>query len=298
MRFLSTKLEIWKVRARDAKRTVRTFFRNPLSIAGLIIACGFFILGFIAPYITPYPDDVTGAIHTKQRLQAPSREHLFGTDDVGRDVYSRVIYGTRISLQIALVIVGVATCIGVPLGLMAGFSGGVIEEVIMRFTDIFLAVPGIVLAVTIVSALGPGIINVMIALSIVWWPGYVRLVRGQAKALREEVFVEASTAIGSSRARIMFRHILPNCFSVITVKMSMDMGMAILSAAGLGFIGIGAQPPSPEWGAMISGGRWYLPTWWWYAVFPGLAIWLTVLGFNLLGDGLRDVFDPKQRGRY
>jgi len=295
---VSAKIEEWKVRFREAKRTARAFFRSPLSTIGLCIALVFFVISIIAPYIAPYPDDITGSIHTREKLKPPSSEHLFGTDDVGRDVFSRVLYGTRISLQIALVIIGVGACIGVPLGLLAGFSGGVVEEVIMRLTDIFLAVPGIVLAVTIVSALGPGIINTMVALSLVWWPGYVRLVHGKAKSLREETFVEASQAIGSSRPRIIFKHILPNCISIIIVKASMDVGMAILSAAGLGFIGIGAQPPSPEWGAMISGGRWYLPTWWWYAVFPGLAIWLTVLGFNLLGDGLRDVLDPRQKGRY
>jgi len=294
----STRFEEWKARFNEGKRSARAFFRSPLSTMGLSIALIFFLISIIAPYITPYPEDVTGSVHTRERLKPPSSEHLFGTDDVGRDIFSRVLCGTRISLEIALVIIGVAVVIGVPLGLLAGFYGGAVEETIMRLTDIFLAVPGIVLAVTIVSALGPGIINTMIAISLVWWPGYVRLVHGKTKALREETFVEASRAIGASRLRIIFSHILPNCSSIIVIKASMDVGMAILHAAGLGFIGIGTQPPTPEWGAMISGGRWYLPTWWWYAVFPGLAIWLTVLGFNLLGDGLRDVLDPKQRGRY
>jgi len=163
-------------------------------------------------------------------------------------------------------------------------------------TDVFLAVPALVLAVAVVSALGPGILNAILAIALVWWPGYVRLVQGKALAISQESFVEAARAVGVGRVRIAFVHLLPNCLSPILVKASMDMGTAILTAASLGFIGLGAQPPFPEWGAMISHGRNYLPTWWWYSAFPGLAIYLTVLGFNLLGDGLRDVLDPKSRG--
>ena len=269
------------------------FIRNPLSIVGLLIALVFLIIAGISPFIIPYPEDLTGAVHTGIRLQPPGPGHLFGTDHMGRDIFSRVIGGTRVSLQIALIIIIVATIIGVPLGLVAGYMGGWLEEVIMRLTDIFLAVPGIVLAIAIVASLGPGIGNSMLALSIVWWPGYVRLVHGRSKAISENTYVEASRAIGAGKTRIIFTHILPNTASPIIVKMSMDVGMAILTAASLGFIGIGAQPPTPEWGAMISEGRGYLPTWWWSAVFPGLAIWFTVLGFNLLGDGLRDALAPR-----
>jgi len=236
-----------------------------------------------------------GGIRVKYRHLPPSVQHPFGTDEVGRDLFSRVIYGTRISLQIGTIVIGIGAGIGVPLGLIAGFFGGWIEQVIMRVTDIFLAVPGILLAIAIVSVLGPGITNAMIALSLVWWQGYVRLVYGKVKAIREESYVEAGRAIGLSPWRIMFRHILPNCLSPLLVKASMDMGMAILHAAGLGFIGIGAQPPLPEWGAIISEGRRYLSVAWWHATFPGLAIWLTVLGFNFLGDALRDALDPKMR---
>lgn len=269
------------------------FLRNPLSIVGLLIAVAFLVIAGISPFIIPYPEDLTGAVHTGSRLQPPGPDHLFGTDHMGRDIFSRVIGGTRVSLQIALIIIVVATLIGVPLGLVAGYMGNWFEEVIMRFTDIFLAVPGIVLAIAIVASLGPGIANSMLALSIVWWPGYVRLVHGRSKAISENTYVEASKAIGAGNTRIIFTHILPNTASPIIVKMSMDVGMAILTAASLGFIGIGAQPPTPEWGAMISEGRGYLPTWWWSAVFPGLAIWFTVLGFNLLGDGLRDALAPR-----
>jgi peptide/nickel transport system permease protein len=168
----------------------------------------------------------------------------------------------------------------------------------MRITDIFLSIPGLLLALAIIGALGPGITNSMIALSLVWWPGYVRLVQGKTLSLKEEAFIEAAHSVGAGKTRIIFLHILPNCTSPIIVKASMDMGMAILAAAGLGFVGVGAQPPAPEWGAMISAARNYLPNWWWYAVFPGLAIFITVLGFNLLGDGLRDILDPQSRGYY
>src|SRR5436190_923472 len=198
-------------------------------------------------------------------------------------------------LVLVLAFLVVAAAIGVPLGVLAGYAGGALGEVIMRGTDVFLSVPALVLALAVVGALGPGIVNAMLALSLVWWPGYVRLVHGKTLALKEETFVEAAHAVGTGRLRIVFVHILPNCVSPLVVKASMDMGTAILAAAGLGFIGLGAQPPYPEWGAMISIGRNYLPTWWWYSAFPGLGIYLTVLGFNLLGDGLRDVLDRDVR---
>ncbi len=256
-----------------------------------------FLLGaLLAPLVVPYPEDAIGRINMKQKLKPPSTMHYLGTDEVGRDVYTRVLLGTRVSLKIGLIIVIVASGIGVPLGIIAGYVGGWVNEVIMRFTDIFLSIPGIVLAVAIIGALGPGITNSMIALSLVWWPGYVRLIQGKTLSLKEETFVEAARSLGIGTPRILFGHILPNCTSPLLVKMSMDMGMAILAAAGLGFIGVGAQPPTPEWGAMVSEGRKYLPVWWWYATFPGLAIFITVLGFNLLGDGLRDILDPQSRG--
>ena len=246
--------------------------------------------------IITYPGDIKGTLHMDQKLTPPSSKYPFGTDEVGRDIYSRVIMGTRLSFQIGLIIIFIAMGIGVPLGVIAGYAGGWLNEIIMRVTDIFLSVPGLLLALAIVGALGPGIKNAMLALSIVWWPGYVRLVQGKTLSLREESFVEAAKSIGASRLRIIFSHILPNCTSPIIVKASMDMGMAILFAANLGFIGVGARPPEPEWGAMISSGRNYLPDHWWMATFPGLAILITVLGFNLLGDGLRDVLDPQSRG--
>jgi peptide/nickel transport system permease protein len=281
--------------ARELRRYVRAYTRSASSMAGLVIVALFVLVTAIGPWIVPYPEDARGAVHLERKLQAPSAVHWFGTDEVGNDVYTRVVLGARVSLQIGLIITVVATLIGVPLGVVAGQAGGRIGEVIMRVTDVFLSVPALVLALAVVGALGPGIVNAMIALSLVWWPGYVRLVQAKTLALAQETFVEAARAGGAGRLRIVLVHLLPNCVSPIVVKASMDMGAAILAAASLGFIGLGAQPPYPEWGAMISHGRNYLPTWWWYSAFPGLAIYLTVLGFNLMGDGLRDLLDPKSR---
>jgi peptide/nickel transport system permease protein len=282
--------------ARELGRHARVFARSPSSVAGLGLVLACLATAAAGPWIVPYPDDARGAVHLERKLLPPSAAHWFGTDEVGNDVYTRVILGARVSLEIGLVITVLAALVGVPLGITAGYLGGLIGEVIMRLTDLFLSIPSLVLALAVVGALGPGTFNAVIAIALVWWPGYVRLVQGKTLALKGEVYVEAARAVGTGKARIVFAHILPNCLSPILVKASMDMGMAILTAASLGFIGLGAQPPDPEWGAMISYGRNYLPTWWWYSAFPGLFIYLTVLGFNLLGDGLRDLLDPKSQG--
>ncbi len=279
----------------ELQRSGYAVFRNPLSIVGLAMVGLFLLVALAGPWIVPYPEDAVGATHLAKKLTAPNAQHWFGTDEVGRDIFTLVVLGTRLTLRISLIVVGVAMLIGIPLGVLAGYLGGWLGEVVMRVTDIFLAVPGLILAIAIVASLGPGITNAMIALSLVWWPGYVRLVQGKTLSLKTESFIEAARGVGSSRWRIASGEILPNLASPILVKASMDMGLAILAAAGLGFIGIGAQPPTPEWGAMISAGRNYLPDRWWYATFPGGAIFLTVLGWNLLGDGLRDVLDPRSR---
>ena len=281
-------IRIWRLYA-------RTLSRNTSAMLGVGLVLVFFLAAVLGPWFVPYPEDITGAVNLDIKLQPPSVKHWFGTDEVGRDVFSRVVIGTQLTLKIALIIVGVATLIGVPLGIIAGYVGGVVQEVIMRVTDVFLGVPGLILAIAIVGALGPGIVNAMLALSLVWWPGYVRLVQAKTLSLKNENFVEAARSLGAGPLRIVFVHILPNCTSPIIVKASMDMGMAILGAAALGFLGLGAQPPEPEWGAMISNARKYMPDWWWYSVFPGMAIFITVLGFNLFGDGLRDVLDPSHR---
>jgi peptide/nickel transport system permease protein len=287
----------WRERHQSSIRQLRlyihTFSRNGSAMLGLGIVVAFLVIAAIGPWIVPYPEDALGSVHLDIKLLGPSAEHWFGTDEVGNDVYTRVIIGARVSLQIGLIITGIAMLIGVPLGMIAGFVGGWTGEFIMRLTDVFLAVPGIILAIAIVGALGPGIQNAMLALSLVWWPGYVRLMQAKTLSLKNSIYVDAARSMGASNFRIVFVHILPNCSSPIVVKASMDMGMAILGAASLGFLGLGAQPPFPEWGAMISVGRNYLPDWWWYSFFPGLFIFLTVLGFNLMGDGLRDILDPR-----
>ncbi len=272
---------------------VWTFSASASAILGLALVLAFLLLAAFGPLIVPFPRDATGAIHLTQRLLPPSGTHWFGTDEMGDDILSRVVLGTRTSLWVGLSITAIAALIGVPLGIAAGYLGGPVRGVIMRITDVCLAVPGLVLALAIVAALGAGVMHGVVALALVWWPGYVRLIEAKALTLRSEPFVEASRTMGAGHGWILLRHILPNCLSPLVVKASMDIGLAILAVASLGFIGLGAQPPAPEWGAMISVARSYMPQWWWYSVFPGLFIFLTVLGFNLFGDGLRDLLDPR-----
>lgn len=278
------------MRAGLAIHLVRRSFGTML---GLVLVAMIVALALAGPFIVPYPDDVLGAVNLTNKLQPPSAAHWFGTDEVGNDILTRVIIGARLSLLVGIAIPLAAALIGVPLGILAGTAGGPLREAIMRLTDLFLSVPGLVLAIALVAALGPGIGNAMIALILVWWPGYVRLAESKALSIREEPYIEAARVAGASRARILRRHVLPNSISPLIVKMSMDIGQAILAVASLGFIGLGAKPPTPEWGAMISIARGYLPEWWWYAMAPGVFIYLAVLGFNLLGDGLRDILDPR-----
>lgn len=279
-------------RKRRLRFVVWTFRGSASGLLGLALVTLFLLLAALGPMIAPYPADATGAMHLAQRLQPPSAAHWFGTDEMGCDILSRVVIGTRTSLWVGLVITLVASLIGVPLGIAAGYLGGPLRAVIMRVTDVFLSVPGLVLALAIVAALGPGVMHGVVALSLVWWPGYVRLIEAKALTLRGEPYVEAARTMGASHGFVLIRHILPNCVSPLIVKASMDMGLAILAVASLGFIGLGAKPPAPEWGAMVSVARSYMPDWWWYSFFPGLFIFLTVLGFNLFGDGLRDMLDP------
>ncbi len=269
------------------------FRRSFASSLGLGLVAAIVLLALVGPWIVPYPDDVAGGVNLTGKLQSPSAAHWFGTDEVGNDIFTRVIIGARLSLLVGIGITLAAAAIGVPLGILAGTAGGKVREAIMRVTDLFLSVPGLVLAIALVAALGPGIVNAMIALVLVWWPGYVRLAESKALSIRGEPFIEAARVAGAPGLRILWRHVLPNSLSPIIVKMSMDIGQAILAVASLGFIGLGAKPPTPEWGAMISIARGYLPDWWWYAICPGAFIYASVLGFNLLGDGLRDILDPR-----
>ena len=276
-------------------RGVYRFRSNTLSMLGLIMLIFILLVAIFAPIIAPYPEDATGKTRVMSRLQPPSAEFAFGTDKIGRDIFSRTVTGTGLALQVGVVIILLAATIGVTIGAISGYAGGWLDDLLMRITDIFLTVPALVLAIAISAALGKGIVNTMIGISLVWWPGFARLTRSLVLSLREEPFVEAAYGIGAGHMRIIFRHILPNAVSPIIIKMTTDFGFAVLTAAALGFIGLGAQPPTPEWGAMINDGRRYFPDEWWIATFPGVAIWLMVFSWNLIGDGLRDVLDPRSR---
>lgn len=269
--------------------------KNRLTVVGIGMVLFIALLGLLAPIIAPYPGHTQSVTYFDQSLQPPSAEHLFGTDRLGRDIFSRVLFGARISVKIAVSVVGAALAIGIPLGLAAGYVGGRVEMVIMRVTDVFVSVPRLILPVAIAGALGPSLRNVMIALVITWWPWYVRLLRSEVKEIKSEEYVEAVEGLGAKKLRVMFVHLLPNSLTSLLVQATMDMGWVILVAASLSFIGIGASPPTPEWGLMVARGREFMPTYWWYSVFPGLFIFITVMGFNLIGDGLRDILDPRSR---
>ncbi len=276
----------------------RAFFRfrqSKLSLlGGVLVALVLFFTAF-GTALAPYPEHVAGGVDTANRFIPPSWAYPFGTNELGQDVLSLVMAGTTVSVLAGFGVVLIGSVIGTVVGAIAGFAGGWIDEALMRLTDLTLTIPGLILAMAIAAALGPGFGNMVIAISLSWWPGYARLVRGEVLAAREEVYVTAARAIGATPQRILFRHILPNTVSPIIVKMSLDMGFAILTVAGLGFIGIGVRPPTPEWGTLLSISRSYMPDFWWTAMAPGMAMFVAVFGFNLLGDGLRDVLDPKAR---
>mgnify|MGYP000409701810 CR=1 FL=1 len=283
-------------RFREFKIIMQVIRNDPLSLISLIIILIVVFMAIFAPIIVPYPEDIKGAIHFGEKFLPPSWKHPFGTDYFGRDVLSLVIAGARISLAAGLLVVGLSLAIGVPLGVIAGYFGGtMIDEVIMRITDMFLAFPPLLLAILIAATLGPSLTNAMIATALTWWPWYTRLVRAQAISIKEQSFVEAARALGLRDLTIIFRHILPNTLAPVIVQATMDLGSAILMTSSLSFLGLGAQPPTPEWGLMVYLGRAHLLTYWWYATFPGLAIFITVLVFNTFGDGLRKALDPRLR---
>ena len=271
--------------------------RNRLSLLALIVLLIIIILSVFAPVIVPYPKDIFDEAHITEKFLAPSARHWMGTDELGRDIFSRVLYGGRVSVATAIIAVSISLLIGVPLGAVAGAYGGKIDNLIMRITDVFLSFPPLLLAIALVAVMGAGLTNAILAISVSWWPWYTRLVRGQAISVKERVFVQAAETIGTPKSKIIFKHILPNCISPTIVQASMDMGGVILTVASLSFLGLGAKAPLPEWGLMISTGRTFFPDKWWYCIFPGLAIFITVLCFNLLGDAIREILDPKTRKR-
>jgi len=282
-------------RMKDYKFHFHKVRRSPLAMVGIFIITGFVVTAVFADLIAIHPEDADNAINVALEFEPPSLKRPFGTDEMGRDLFSRVIIGSRISLMVACVVVLISAFIGVPLGLVAGFIGGKVDEVIMRVADMFMSIPYLLMAMAVAAVLGPSLRNTMIAVSIPWWPVYARLARAQTLSIKEEQFIKAAWAMGASRSRIIFRHLLPNCLAPIIVQTSIQCAQAILYTSYLGFIGIGAPPPTPEWGLMVSIGRRYLPAQWWVSFFPGLAIFITTLGFNLFGDGMRDVLDPKLR---
>jgi peptide/nickel transport system permease protein len=269
---------------------MRRFRKETTAIIGLVIIILFVALAALAGLIGPYPPLEQ---NISASLAAPSAEHLFGADKLGRDIFSRILHGARISLFTGLAVVVSAACVGTLVGTVAGYLGGWWDEAIMRVTDIFFAFPSLILAMAIAGALGPSLENALIAVAVVSWPVYARLVRGQVLVLRNQEFVLAARAVGVSHAGILLRHVLPNTLSPLLVQASFDMGGTILAVSGLSFIGFGAQPPTPEWGVMISEGRNYITTQWWTSFFPAMAMLLVVTGFNLVGDGLRDILDPR-----
>lgn len=274
---------------------VRAFRRDPLALLSVIIAALFVIGTIFAPVLTRYPAQGRGEPNILEKFEPPSREHPLGTDYLGRDVWARILFGGRNSLTMGLLVVAVAALIGIPLGAIAGYYGGWIDNVLMRITDVFLAFPPLLLAIAIAAALGPSFVNAMIAVAITWWPWYARLVRAQTLSLREEYFIEAARSVGVSNLRIILRHILPNVMTPVLVQGTMDIGSAILTGAAMSFIGLGVQPPTPDWGKMISTGRVYFIERPWFAGSAGAAIFLVTLAFNLLGDAVRDVSDPRTR---
>ncbi|MDQ2651980.1 MAG: ABC transporter permease [Chloroflexota bacterium] len=273
----------------------RFLIGNRLNFIGLCLVVLFFFLAIfgaaIAPH-DPYAQDITGS-----KLLPPSLTHPMGTDELGRDLLSRVMAGTRISLQVAVVVLTFAVTFGTLVGSIAGYFGGIVDELLMRFTDMFLAFPALILAIAIAASLGRELHWTMVALATVFWPWYARLIRGQILTIRERDFVTAGESIGLNGRQLLIRHILPNAVSVVIIQLTLDVGYAILATSSLSFIGLGAQPPSPEWGTMMSTARNYFREGWWYITFPGVALSLTVFAFNILGDGLQDALDPRSGRR-
>ena len=271
------------------------FSRNSMSVIGLCTVLLVVFLAVFAPWVAPYPEHAGKFVDFANASTSPCRRYLFGTDVIGRDILSRIFFGFRFSLTMGVVVLAVVVPVGVPLGLIAGYNQGTwLNTVIMRITDIFLAVPPLILALAIASVLTPNLTNAMIAVTLMWWPWYTRLVYGLASTLRNEFFVSSAEALGASKFHIIFGEILPNCISPIFTKMSLDMAWVILLGSSLSFVGLGVQPPKPGLGTMVAGGSDYLPEQWWISVFPALAIVVLVLGFNLLGDGLRDMFAAEE----
>jgi peptide/nickel transport system permease protein len=267
---------------------------NPLLVVGALMSALIVLIALLAPLLAPFPADAGSATHPFLVLHPPSAQHWFGTDNVGRDVYSRVLYGARISPLIAVIVLAISCAVGIPLGVAAGYFGGWLDETIMRVTDIFLAFPPLLLALALAAVLPASITTVIIVIALTWWPWYTRLIRGQAASVAGRPYIDSCRALGISRWRIIFRHVLPNSITPLIVQVSLDVGGVILTVSALSFLGLGAQDPTPDWGLMVAEGQDYFLTSWWVVTFPGIAILVTAFAFTLLGDGLRDLMDPKR----
>lgn len=282
------------VEQRSAVRFARVLRKDRLALVGLILIALVLFAAIFGQWIAPFPDQGAGVTDVPNRNLPPSAVHLLGTDQLGRDILSRILFGARPAVTVAFGVVALAALVGIPLGAIAGYRGGWLDNVLMRITEIFQAFPPLLLAMVMVALLGPSLMNAGIALAVSWWPWYARLVRAEAATLRERPYVEAARSIGVPTWIILPRHILRNCLTPILVQATVDIGTVVLAAGSLAFIGLGAQPPEPDWGLMVSEGRGLIFTSWWISTFPGLAIFITVLGFNLLGDSVRDLLDPRQ----
>ncbi len=282
-----------QARLGQAYRTWLTFRSNWLAMVGLGIVLALILVAIFADVIAPYNPVIGGDLRTARFLPPLTGDHLLGTDDLARDIFSRIVHGSRLTLMVVVLVAVIATPIGLLVGTTSGYFGGWVDTVLMRITDIFLAFPRLILALAFVAALGPGIENAIIAIAITSWPPYARLARAETLTIRDSDYINAARLQGASSARILWGHVTPLCLSSVIIRVTLDMAGIILTAAGLGFLGLGAQPPQPEWGAMIAAGRRFLIDQWWVATMPGIAIFIVSLGFNLLGDGLRDVLDPK-----
>lgn len=284
--------EVTAARPNKWKEMGEIILKNKLTLIGFIIVGFIVAIGVLSPILAPYDPNL---MNMPERLAAPSGSHLFGTDEMGRDILSRIMYGARISIIVGVVIVVCSALIGCFLGSLSGYAGGKIDQAVMAVTDMILAFPSMVLALALTAAMGPGLLNTMLAVIIVRIPMYTRLMRGQVLVAKEQQYVRAARTFGERPVKIVLRHIVPNCMTPLMVQMTLGIGDAILIASSMSFIGLGAQPPTPEWGAMISTARIYAIDQWWYAAFPGLFILITIMGFNLIGDGIRDILDPRSR---
>jgi len=287
--------ETIKPKIKEFRESIYLLRKNVLTTIAIYVILAVVLIAIFAPYIVPYPEDISNNADIINKFMPPSGKHFFGTDELGRDIFSRVLYGTRISFFSAIITVGFALLVGIPLGAIAGLMGGPIDELIMRITDMFLSFPPVLLAIVLVSLLGASLNSAILSMVVAWWPWYTRLVRGQTISLKEKMFMQAAKAIGTPSYRVILKHVIPNTISPVIVQASIDMGSVIITLASLSFLGLGAQAPMPEWGLMISTSRKYFPDIWWYSIFPGLAVFITVLIFNMVGDGLREILDPKTR---